>query len=67
MIYRLTAEQIEEKLGAFFGKIGKFFIDIFNTILEAFDKFLPREITIILFVAVGAFLIIYIFTQKINK
>ena len=67
MLLRVTAEQVENSLGSFFGKIGKFFIDIFNKVIDAFDKSFPHEFTIILLITIAAFLAIYIFTQKINK
>lgn len=67
MILRITAEEIEKNLGDFFGKIGKFFINIFNKIVSAFDKFLPHEVTLMLLIVIVAFIAIYIFTQKINK
>ena len=67
MIIAINFEKLENSLKAFFGKIGKFFVDIFNTVVSAFDKFLPHEVTIMLLIVVAAFLIIYIFTQKINK
>ena len=67
MVLRITMEELETILGNFFGKIGKFFIGIYNKIIEAFDKFLPHEVTIILLIVIIAFIAIYIFTQKINK
>lgn len=67
MILRVTAEEIENSLGTFFGKIGAFFVKIYNIIIDAFDKFFPHEVTIMLLIIIVAFIAIYIFTQKINK
>ena len=67
MILAISIEQLEEKLGVIFGKIGKFFMGIFNTLVDALDKFFPHEVSIMLLVVVAAIGAIYIFTQKINK
>ncbi len=67
MILRITAEELEEKLGAFFGKIAKFFVNIYETIVDALDKVLPHEVTMMVIVLVLVILAVYIFTQKINR
>ena len=67
MFLRITAEELETMLKGFFGKIANFFIKIFNIVVDAFDKYLPHEVTLLLLIAGGAFIAIYIFTQKINK
>ncbi len=67
MIIAINFEKLEKSIGAFFGKIGKFFVHIFDVIISAFDKFFPHEISIMILIVVAAFIILYIFTQKINK
>lgn len=67
MLLRITAEEIEEKLGSFFGQIGGFFVKIFNSVVDALDKFFPHEITLMLLIFGVALIVIFIFTQKINK
>lgn len=67
MILRITAEEIESSLGTFFGKIGKFFVKIYESVIDSLDKFLPHEVTIMLLIVIVAIVAIYIFTQKINK
>lgn len=67
MILRITAESLENKLGAFFGKIGKFFMDIWDSFIGTLEKFMPKEAALILLVVLGALLAVYLFTQKINK
>ncbi len=67
MIIAINFEKLEKTLGNFFGKIGKFFVDAFNVVVGAFDKFFPHEVSIIILITLAAFIAIYIFTQKINK
>ena len=67
MLLAINWENVEKSLGNFFGRIGKFFVDIFNTVISALDKFLPHEVSLILLIVVVAFIIIFVFTQKINK
>lgn len=67
MLLAINWENVEKSIGNFFGKIGKFFIKIYDTIVSALDKFLPHEVSLILLIVIVAFIIIYLFTQKINK
>ncbi len=67
MIIAINLEKLEETLGKFFGRIGKFFVDAFNVVVGAFDKFFPHEVSIMILICLAAFIAIYIFTQKINK
>ena len=67
LMLAIDFEKMEKSLGSFFSKIGHFFMKIINSIISAFDKYLPHDITIILLIVLTAFILIYIFTQKLNK
>ncbi len=67
MVIAINFEKLEKSLGSFFGKIGKFFVDAFNVVVGAFDKFFPHEVSIMILICLAAFIAIFIFTQKINK
>ena len=63
----IDLEKLEASLGAFFGKIWKFIKHIINVIITAFDKYLPHDVTIMILIVGTAFVLLYIFTQKLNK
>ncbi len=67
MIIAINFENLEKSIGAFFAKIGKFFMHIINVVVSAFDKFFPHEVSIMILIVLTAFIILFIFTQKINK